>query len=309
MAAAAADASRQLGTRVDVRPSAAIVDGAARATVAAALARHGVVALAAEPGLTPSQLARFVHLLCLDAGGGGLVAATSDIYDACLPCSADEGGVEGGAVPEPGLALALSNVTLAGADAAGVDPIYRARLNGTHAGVDSRLASPWCAGLCLLWPGQSASRGVCASLIGLGCVRRHQDEQFRRLPAAFTLLYPVKTPPPGLADTHFADTALGWDTLPGPLREQVVEADGACRLATHSLAQIPRSDEVEGEEVADPLARTDHEEQAQPLLLAVPPDEPGAICGSGRTSLYLGSINAQVEGLTADASVRPIHCM
>ena len=176
---------RQLGTRVDVRPSTAMADEAARARVSAALAKHGVVALAAEPGLTPSQLARFTHLLCKDAGGGSFVATTSDTYDACLPCSAAEGGVEGGAEPQPGVALVLSNVALGDeADAAGIDPIYCAQLNGTHAGVDSRLAAVW-----------------------------HQDEQFRRLPCAFTLLYPVRTPPPGIADTHFADTALGWDTL------------------------------------------------------------------------------------------------
>ena len=103
---------RQLGTRVDVRPSTAIADEAARARVSAALAKHGVVALAAEPGLTPSQLARFTHLLCKDAGGGSFVATTSDTYEACLPCSAAEGGVEGGAEPQPGVALVLSNVAL-----------------------------------------------------------------------------------------------------------------------------------------------------------------------------------------------------
>jgi alpha-ketoglutarate-dependent taurine dioxygenase len=179
---------RRLGTRVDVRPSAAIADRTARARVSAALAKHGVISLAAEPGLTPSQLARFTHLLCADAGGGTLVATTSDTYDACVPCSAVEGGVESGAEPEPGVALVLSNVMLEDADAAGIHPMYRARLNDTHAGVDSRLAAVW-----------------------------HQDEQFRRLPCAFTLLYPVRTPPPGIADTHFADTALGWDTLPASL--------------------------------------------------------------------------------------------
>lgn len=179
---------RQLGTRVDVRPSVAIADQVARARISAALAKHGVIALAAEPGLTPSQLARLTHLLSADAGGGEFIATTSDTNDACVPCSAMEGGVECGAEPELGVALVLSNVMLKNADAEGIDPMYRGRLNDTHAGVDSRLAAVW-----------------------------HQDEQFRRLPCAFTLLYPVRSPPPGIADTHFADTALGWDTLPPSL--------------------------------------------------------------------------------------------
>jgi alpha-ketoglutarate-dependent taurine dioxygenase len=86
-------------------------------------------------------------------------------------------------------------------------------------------------------------------------------------------------------------------------RERIVRADGTSRIAAHSLAQIPRSDDGQqfgqGDAAADPLARPDHEEQEQPLVLHVPE---GELVGSGLTSLYLGAITAQVEGLSADES-------
>eukprot|EP01046_Picozoa_sp_COSAG06_P074656 COSAG06_NODE_22938_length_708_cov_1.011494_1_plen_109_part_10 len=86
-------------------------------------------------------------------------------------------------------------------------------------------------------------------------------------------------------------------------RERIVRADGTSRIAAHSLAQIPRSDDGQqfgqGDAAADPLARPDHEEQEQPLVLHVPE---GELVGSGLTSLYLGAITAQVEGLSTDES-------
>lgn len=86
-------------------------------------------------------------------------------------------------------------------------------------------------------------------------------------------------------------------------RERVLRADGTSRVAAHSLATIPRSDDGQqfghGDAAADPLARPDHEEQEHPLVLRVPNEQ---LVGSGLTSLYLGAVTAQVEGLSPEES-------
>jgi protein tyrosine phosphatase (PTP) superfamily phosphohydrolase (DUF442 family) len=86
-------------------------------------------------------------------------------------------------------------------------------------------------------------------------------------------------------------------------RERVLRSDGTSRVASHSLATIPRSDDGQqfgqGGAAADPLARPDHEEQQQPLVLRVPN---GELMGSGLTSLYLGAVSARVEELNAKES-------
>ena len=59
------------------------------------------------------------------------------------------------------------------------------------------------------------------------------------LAASFTLLYCVASPPAGVADTEYADTQVGWATLPEALRARLLDGEGkGYRMATHSLNTV-----------------------------------------------------------------------
>lgn len=261
---------RQLGTSLDVTPSEAMADVAVLRRVAAALSLHGVVSLKAELNLSPSALAAFTVALATERNEdhvpGSLVKGVKDLSDAACP-NVRIG--DDGPLAEDNVGLILSNVRLEDADAFGVALLYRGsgRIpgggtdetagDGPHvvtAGVDANLAAVW-----------------------------HQDEQFRQLPALFTVLYCVKTPSKGCDDTVYADTQSAFTSLPASLRRRLLDETGhAYRLADHSLATVDTE--------VNPAERVDQEVQTHPLVLKNP----------GGPSLYLGSRNARVEGLAPD---------
>ncbi len=218
---------RQLGTRVGLTPSEALAspDGVAR--VLAALTQHSVICLKPEPGVSPSALAQLTASLAAarHAGHAGLVAPAVPEH-ATLP-RVTVGEHADAVLAPPGAGFALSNVRLADAAALGVAPMY-------HSGglLEEELA-----------PGERLQRDVCSSP-RIGCDSNlaavwHQDDQFRRLPASFTLLYCVASPPAGVADTEYADTQVGWATLPEALRARLLDGEGkGYRMATHSLNTV-----------------------------------------------------------------------
>jgi alpha-ketoglutarate-dependent taurine dioxygenase len=263
--------TRKLGTRLDVTPSEAMADVAVLRRVAAAVTLHGVIALQPELHLSPSALAAFTIALATERNEnnvpGALVKGVADLSDAA--CPAVRIG-DDGPLAEDNVGLVLSNVPLQDADAFGVAPLYRGRGRIPGGNTDDEAVD-----------GSSQAAGVDANLAAVW----HQDEQFRRLPASFTILYCVRTPTKACDDTVYADTQSAFGTLPDSLRVRLLDESGlAYRLADHSLATV--------ETEINPLERLDHEVQRHPLVLNTP----------GGPSLYLGSRNARVAGLTPEES-------
>ena len=236
-----------LGYAVPYTPTEAL--NGAMTDVVVALNEHGVIRLRPEIGLPPSTLVEFAAALGRARSGQecGFIASVP----ACSRIPGVTIGEHAGAPLAPdGAAFALSNVHHDDVDALGIAPMYRSieAWEGSGAvGADANLAAVW-----------------------------HQDDQFRERPAAISLLYCVATPPPGVADTTYADTRAAFAMLPEALRARLCTDDGTrYREAMHSL------NTVDG--VGDGTAKG----YWHPLVLD----------SSLGPSLYLGSRNAQVAGL------------
>jgi alpha-ketoglutarate-dependent taurine dioxygenase len=306
---------RTLGTRLGILPSEALADRTKLLQVAQALSCHGVISLEPEQGVTPSALADFTirlaternkHSLLLPAAAaaaaGRLVKGVDDLADATCQ-NVRIGDAPRAPLAEENVALVLSNVPLSDAAAFGVDPMYLGpgRIPQTEsaswrndggdnititsnttskrrrAGVDANLAAVW-----------------------------HQDEQFRRLPASFTLLYCIVSPKDG-CDTVYADTQTAFATLPDSLRARIRRRNNedesstainssTYRFAAHSLSTIDTE--------FDPASRADQETQAHPLVILDDYDNFSNEVEEHAPSLYLGSRNARVAGLDKAESLK-----